>query len=85
MNCKEERGKKGRENFCLNFSCLAIKMLILTDGRCHHGPSPAVSRGDLKADRTCLVIDWVGTLFLKKIFIYLASLGLSCNMWDLVP
>ena len=63
MNCKEERGKKGRENFCLNFSCLAIKMLILTDGRCHHGPSPAVSRGDLKADRTCLVIDWVGTLF----------------------
>ena len=58
----------GKENFCLNFSCLAIKMLILTAGHCHHGPSPAVSRGDLKADRTCLVIDWVGTLFLKKKF-----------------
>ena len=41
-------------------------MLILTAGHCHHGPSPAVSRRDLKADRTGLVIDWVGTLFLKK-------------------
>ena len=24
-------------------------------------------------------------IFLKKFFIYLAALGLSCGMWDLVP
>ena len=33
----------------------------------------------------CVCLGFILTAFLKKIFIFLAALGLSCSMWDLVP